>query len=227
MTAAQHWMKSLLSYKPKEWETWAPWAFVRPDGSVATSLGGTRATLLIDGNHTDAAPVEYTAKGPGVRPSPPSGKVIDYIFGHESVTQFACCVGDILIYVPESFAVAGSSQKCNECEGTGETECFSCGHDCECKECDGTGEIEVQEDPEIVLVKIGGHTFDTRLFGPLLKLTPRGEITVAVAPFPAGMLTITGHGWRLAASHTTQTEDVKIVEFPAPSPLARPSETAP
>lgn len=31
--------------------------------------------------------------------------------------------------------------QCDECGGTGETECFHCGHDMDCEECDGSGKV--------------------------------------------------------------------------------------
>ena len=41
---------------------------------------------------------------------------------------------------------------CDECDGEGETECPTCGHESKCVECDGKGKIDhTREDYEIQL----------------------------------------------------------------------------
>lgn len=37
----------------------------------------------------------------------------------------------------------GYAARCPDCLGQGETECNSCGHDCECEKCDGNGVLDV------------------------------------------------------------------------------------
>lgn len=32
--------------------------------------------------------------------------------------------------------------ECEECDGTGQVECYACGSTMECAECDGTGRVE-------------------------------------------------------------------------------------
>ena len=32
--------------------------------------------------------------------------------------------------------------ECEDCEGTGRTECFHCGHEMECENCEGTGKSQ-------------------------------------------------------------------------------------
>lgn len=40
----------------------------------------------------------------------------------------------------------GEPTECDECDGTGEAECYACGSTCECEECNGTGDGEPAPD---------------------------------------------------------------------------------
>lgn len=230
---AHDWKPLLTNAKVEEYVSFSPWAFIRPDGSVATAFGSSRAIILVDGNHTEASPIPHDQKGPGVRPIPPSGKSIDFMFANPAAVTFPSTVAAIREVVPASFDVTNKFAECPNCRGTGHTECYACEHDIDCDECDATGTLDVQEEPEHILVKIGGHRFDTWHFGRLLRMAPDGDVAVMVATTPhVGLLTIAGDGWRLLAASTTQTEDVKVIDFPPvtipePTPLAHPSETAP
>lgn len=231
MTHTAHdWKTLLLNEKVEEYVSFHPWAYTRPDGSVSTAIGSSRAVLLVDGNHTEASPIPHDQRGPGTRPIPPSGKTIDVVFTHDVVTEFRSTVAALRAVCPASFVVETVNRKCESCGGRGYTECYACEQDCDCEDCDGSGTTDVQEEPDRVLVKIGGHRFDTWIFGRLLRLVPDGEITIAVTPFPGGLLRIVGDGWKLITAHTTQTEDVTVIDFPTtaePAPLAHPSESAP
>ncbi len=180
-------------------DRFAPWSFRRPDGTVSTCYGSTKALLTVSGSHLPKLePADYNTKlrGTGEFSDPPKGAAIDTI-NAQPVTPFATLPTSLMrnvigTYKPQVKAVI----ECPECSGSGEHECPHCKQMMECDQCEGKGETESTPDDPLRHVVINGSTYNAWQLAPLLSMLPDESATLAHSP-DKQRLVITGTGWQI------------------------------
>lgn len=201
---------SVLSrYEPGE-DHFPAWCYARPDGTLATCFGNSKALLRFDGNLIGTKPWQYGESRKEGWHRVPSGKAIDDIF-----TQKINAV-ELPATVEEWLALEGERMVPKQSR-------------VECGECDGTGRVDGIEDPpprRYVLVN-GATWFDVRIVCNLLRLVGSGAMTVHLANSTKPSMFV-GDGWEMIAMPLPRVEDNEEVQrlyYPASSdPSCQPQE---
>lgn len=220
---------SVLSrYEPGE-DHFPAWCYARPDGTLATCFGNSKALLRFDGNLIGTKPWQYGESRKEGWHRVPSGKAIDDIFTQKiNAVELPATVEEWLALEGERMVPKQSRVECGECGGTGQVECPHCEQDMDCEECDGTGQVDGIEDPPRRYVLVNGATwFDVRIVCNLLRLVGSGAMTVHLANSTKPSMFV-GDGWEMIAmplSRVEDNEEVQRLYYPATSdPSCQPQE---
>lgn len=209
----------LSRYQPREGD-WPAWCYERPDGTVATCFGGSKALLRFDGNLIGVEPSKYDNADNSGYPRKPSGRAIDNIFKQSGTIELSATVEEWVALEGEIKLPVHTVVKCDECDGTGTAECPHCEQDMDCEQCDGTGKVDGEELPTPRYVLVNGTTwFDTRIVCPILRVVDSGPMVMHFAGNDKPSKFI-GDGWEMLAmpiSHLVPDEEIERLYWPAGS----------
>lgn len=191
-------------YFPNAGLPFHPWCYRRPNGDCVTCIGTTYAVLAIDGQHVPGEPQEYgkklLLKDDRYYSYSPSGESNDRVFAKCDKPMQTVTLATLRALVGEPVAKpAPKEKKCDECNGTGQIECYHCGQDMDCEDCDGEGVIDSDEYKiENRYLRINKYHFNTRYLAPLLAGIPDCPLSL-FSNINGGCcyMLIVGDGWRL------------------------------
>lgn len=187
---------------------WGAFSYQRPDGTFRTCYGSHIAILVVEGQFGPLISYDEQYK-PNGHTKTASGKIIDELLtgtgtvGAASVAKLRDVCGNPIAELPSV------KETCDECNGSGLVECYTCGNEHDCPDCDGTGQVDHTPQPQRKTVTIFGTSYDARALAPLLAVVPDGTATMHTKNKGNNtMLEIRGPGWWIIAMSLVHDADL-------------------